>query len=403
MLQQKRKFSPAAAGPMGLLLAACRVFAGRVDGEPSAPLSSALPNHAALLAAAKAHGLFGILYSFLQSREEGREVIFFSDVRAAALREEALALTALRELSALRQCAAKDGIPLLPFKGTALLPTIYGGRGGRGVRDLDVLLKSDHVEAVLKMMFENGYRERHGLDISRSSLLLRRGGSLELSHPQRRLPVDLHTRVVDPQFHGTVPLSRLFAAAQGTSDLSALEEQVIPAELHFFCLLAHGSKHLWRRLIWLVDTVLLVDSLNAAADELAERAAEFGLRRQFSVWNILQSRLLSRPLLEERSARAGLARRNNLLTHLICSQWNRRRYLPFFWRSLFVQLGMSAHGRAAVRYCALRLFLPREADMIQCSSSHPLTRLMLRRPLRLASASVSRIRHSAHLRRGAAR
>jgi len=297
----KGRFSPASAPgresgggrprlEMLLLLACAR--SSPADHEEVKRLADAGIDWDLLLDRASRHGLDPLLHRRLREEGEGRcpaEAMELLRRRHEANRRRNLFLAGelVRVLGALEGA----GVRGVPLKGVALAATAYGDLSLRRFTDLDVLVRRRDVPRASEALRLLGYRlqgkgDREGGAGAAEHLFSRRDG---------RVFVELHDDLAPHHF----PIPR---------DLEGLWDRVVPAAgpdgfsslspedtLLFLC--AHGSIHLWERLLWLCD----VDRWIAAHPFLdwarvAREARRLGLERVLRLGLHLAEGLLGTPL-----------------------------------------------------------------------------------------------------------
>ena len=173
-----------------------------------------------------------------------------------------LILQRLREIRELHEAFARRGVECAVLKGVLAGLEIYGDPSRRHAGDIDLLIRPRDFRKADAALVELGFRPRTLSFPIKDSLLpwvLRQACDKEYIHPQSRTPVELHWRLIrNPHLLPLEPdeifaQARLFKIA-GTS-LRILDPG---HQLLFLC--AHGAKHGWFRLFWLVDVAPLLAS-----------------------------------------------------------------------------------------------------------------------------------------------
>ena len=202
---------------------------------------------------AGAHGLVPILESQLArigSPAVPREVLeALGDQRRATTRRNLL-LTA--ELLRLLEDFERVGVQVVPFKGPILAMTAYGDLGLREFFDLDLLLRSSDVARAREVLRARGYRPRFELTPSQERVLLRHHYELPFLRAGDGNVVELQWRIGPRRFALPLDLDHLqrpliYPTLQGRKVPSLAPEDLV------LVLCVHGTKHIWRRLGWVVD------------------------------------------------------------------------------------------------------------------------------------------------------
>ncbi len=176
----------------------------------------------------------------------------------AARKAEAcrVALRQLAELARLSRVFAGRGIDLLPLKGVMLSWQLFGDPAMRSTRDLDLLVRSQCLDAAGEVLREEGYRclfPDFDLTPRRRQWVLRHSSHFVYRSDDRGQLIELHWRLPQWQADHVAELwdHRRMVTLAGTS-LPGLNDEAL---LLFLC--DHGAKHEWCRAKWLVDVAAL--------------------------------------------------------------------------------------------------------------------------------------------------
>lgn len=191
---------------------------------------------------------------------------------ASADRSRALATESLRLL---RRFDA-EGQPLLFLKGAALGQLAYGDPSLKHGRDIDILVSPADAERAFQLLRAEGYQviaPAGDLDAGQRRTLYRLHKDMELFHPERRLNLELHWRLVDNPvlLPGVGVGSPTQTVSIGDGALPTLADEAL-----FAYLVLHGASHAWFRLKWLADlnawlagkSLADIASLRSSADRL---------------------------------------------------------------------------------------------------------------------------------------
>ena len=164
------------------------------------------------------------------------------------------------ELVAILSAFNRGGIPALPYKGVSLAAAAYHDLAARPAGDLDVLVHQRDLDRASSILFERGYqrltpirpdgipliRDLHEYQFERPSdgMQLELRWKLDLGHPGFRRDLNLEwmwpsRRIVN------------FAGAEIPN---------LSPEITLLVLCAHGSKHGWTRLVWILDVAKFLRS-----------------------------------------------------------------------------------------------------------------------------------------------
>lgn len=216
---------------------------------------------------------------------------------AAMLRERGLhaahrALARAGELTRLAAEFEERGIRVLALKGSLLSQQLYGEAGLRHAGDIDLLVAPSDVAAADLLLREAGYRRSYP-DFELTAFQWRRflGVEHELNHfnPQTGIMVELQWRLEGLPYVAFDDLWR----SRSPVILAGRTVPALPADVSALFLFAHGAKHGWSSLFWLVDAALF---LRDCSPEKAEALWE-GARRMAVTKALLQGAALARELL----------------------------------------------------------------------------------------------------------
>lgn len=232
------------------------------------------PDPTSLVESAEQHGVLPLVARALAeagivceaARERAREIAF----RNLAFAAELVILTgALRE----------RGISVLAYKGPVLAQQLYGDATLRQFRDLDILIAPTDVLQTAAVLRQLGYQDIEPFGAS----LLRKHVASQCEWQMRGTDsgtlVELHWALFPRYASFNLTFDELNRASVAVT--IAGEAVSAPAPGHLGLVLsAHGTKHFWSRLGWLVDFALVMrDLADAEAEKILGDAAARGVRR----------------------------------------------------------------------------------------------------------------------------
>lgn len=237
--------------------------------------------------AAKGHGVLPLAYRRLVAA--GIDPPGMGDTAAAIARTN-LRLTA--ELAAIARDFSQAGIPLLAWKGPTLALQLWGDLGHRQFRDLDLLVHPQGIGPAVALLEGRGYALATPVTGARGRGLLRRDCEAVFIRHGTADRVELHWAFVPPWAVfglGTAEAwSRRQAVPLGGEEIWSLA----PEDL-FLSLAAHGTRHAWERLGWIVDVGQLAASPELDWEMLLARARALHAERMTLLAASLAHRLLS--------------------------------------------------------------------------------------------------------------
>jgi len=196
---------------------------------------------AGLLELANWHGLLPVLSEVCPSLDP--ELRRYA--QAQAFRNRLLAEELLRLLELFRD----RGVPALALKGPLLAEWLYGSVSLRPFGDLDILVEPEQARSARALLEEAGYLPDHpGAEAS--------GYHWRFSRGDETAVVELHWGFSTREFH--FPLQQEVWPRRRSYFLLGRQVESLGLEHQLLTLAVHGSRHLWKRIFWLVDLALLL-------------------------------------------------------------------------------------------------------------------------------------------------
>jgi len=298
LLKAASKVSVVAKRPEAELLLCCART--RIDSEKVSRISELLRqemNWAYLLRMARAHRITPLLFWHLNAAspeavpedvlEQLRNHFHNGNLRSLVLTGELLKLLGLFETYE---------IPAIPYKGPALATFAYGNLALREFDDLDILIHKQDVPRAKELLISVGYQPQYYLNRAQEVTFLRYGFELGFTRVGGEGAVDLHWELAEKHFSFSLDPRSLWGRLERVPLGGGSVPTLMPEDL-LLVLCAHGSKHLWQRLMWICDVAELVrvsDGMDWV--RVVERAATLGSERMLFLGLYLASDLLGMAL-----------------------------------------------------------------------------------------------------------
>jgi len=215
-----------------------------------------------------AHQLTPFVYCRLQSLRENAVPPGLLEY----LRERSYEITANNyrladRLVSLTSRLRSEGIPTLAYKGPAVAMSVYGGLTRRQYQDLDMVVHKEHLAKTATLLTSWGFRPTptpalpqlapYLCDPNKPSHLAR-GQEIPFCAPDKTYYVDIHWQLGDLFWRSFSPaVERLWERAD-TLNLPQGNATSLCREDLFLALCAHGTRHRWVHLKWLVDVAELL-------------------------------------------------------------------------------------------------------------------------------------------------
>lgn len=163
------------------------------------------------------------------------------------------------ELCEILKAFDERGVEAAPFKGPTLALLAYGDLALRRFIDLDILVRKCDVQEAKAVLVARGYEPRPRLTPAQESVLLRSQHNLQFVRESGRLIVELHWEVVSRKYAHSFRAEDVWGRL-GRTTLNGRDVLTLSAEDLLLGLCAHGTKHLWERLLWVCDVAELLNS-----------------------------------------------------------------------------------------------------------------------------------------------
>lgn len=183
-------------------------------------------------------------------------------------------------------------IPVVPLKGVPLAQRAYGSLFAREVRDLDVLVKPEHVDAARDLLIADGYRWLESyLTPAEEHAYRARKLHYTLHHDERNIHFELHWALL--RSPDITDLETWWSRAH-IETLWGERMTFFAPEDELLALLLHGSKHGWSDLIWACDVAAWIQRFDPIDwNALYERASLYKARRFVAFGVLMVAALLN--------------------------------------------------------------------------------------------------------------
>ncbi|WP_379137767.1 nucleotidyltransferase family protein [Paenibacillus sp. sgz500958] len=209
------------------------------------------------------HRIYPYLYPLLKKNREslGVPVEIMQELQALYTRNTFQMLYFSGEMELLGRMFAENDIQCLFLKGPVLARDLYGDLSLRTSCDLDLLLPLELLERAEALLLQQGYIKDEYIRTVLNDWKWRHHHFV-YNHPDKGIKVELHWRLnpapsLEPSF------GELWSRRR-TSTLFKYPIYYLGQEDLFLFLVAHGARHGWSRIRWLLDIKqLLLQSLDA--------------------------------------------------------------------------------------------------------------------------------------------
>lgn len=217
----------------------------------------------------------------------------------AGSRRQALAAVLGMQAELARVAAGLDaaGVEALAIKGPAFARLVHGRADRRTCHDLDLLVRPGQEADALAALGRLGYAVAQRDD--NAAVLRSRDG---------RGMVELHTRLGDGEATFPERVARPFGTAV-TVTIAGTPVRTLPPDLALAYAAQHGTRHLWRVLLWVWDMAVAARSGAVDWEAALETARRLGVERQLALGVALAAGLFGSGVPEPLAADRRLAAR----------------------------------------------------------------------------------------------
>ncbi|CAN5397440.1 hypothetical protein BH09SUM1_BH09SUM1_13290 [soil metagenome] len=194
------------------------------------------------------------------------------------------------------------GVTAIPYKGPALAAAAYGDVALRLSGDLDFLVRAEDAPRVAQALNDAGYEPRNnvfvGSDDPGDMTRLTRELCLWREIGGKRISVEIHWALLERYIAFPITVEMAIQRA-GVSILAGKEIPSMAPDDLLLTLIAHASKHMWSRLLWLCDIAEIFRSETRIDwDAFVVSARQGGCLRMTAIAAILAEDLLEAPVPE---------------------------------------------------------------------------------------------------------
>lgn len=202
-----------------------------------------------------------------------------------------------RELIKLLALLKENQIPAIPYKGPVLAHQAYNNVSFRQYCDLDILVQQNNVLRTLRLFTQHGYQVVPPLaNEEEAADLLTTKKDFRLISTDGRVILELHWRLTGKKFYFSFELEQIFKRLVPVTVAGAKMLNFAPED-YLIILCAHGSKHLWLRLLWICDINEFIRNYpNLDWELLLRRSAACGSSRMLLLGLLLAKELFGAAL-----------------------------------------------------------------------------------------------------------
>lgn len=256
-----------------------------------------------------------------------------------------------------------NSIPVISYKGMALAQFAYGDISRREFTDIDLFIRKKDFPRAKRLLADIECLPAWKLTKKQEKAALKYHYEIPFFYGESKLLVEIHWEFVESFFAFDYDLDELWKRSQ-TVQLCGREIPTLTSEDYLIVLSAHGSKHYWKRLSWILDIARLVQNTEIDWQKLSQRAAAHGSLRMVRLALAIAENLLSLDLPSSVSKEIA---EDKAVTDL-CEKTKRRIFSsekePSDWKEMArMHLSMRERKRDKFKY-SRRLFTTKLVDSL---------------------------------------
>ena len=185
------------------------------------------------------------------------------------------------EISLICEAFNQHSIAVIPLKGPIASKQIYGDFTAKSSRDIDLLIKEEQLEKCIKEIENQGYINSYpfnSLNKKQKKAFQKSNNQLAFFHPKKKIQVEIHWRLFANRHYLPLTFDELLKDSSpmvvGKTTVNCLSNKHL---LLYLC--AHGSKHQWALLYWLLEVATLIQKDKFDWKTILKEAIKLGIER----------------------------------------------------------------------------------------------------------------------------
>lgn len=254
-----------------------------------------------ILSIATLHRLRPLLFKHLKSMGKAAAVpsAVWASIEQHATHTIRRNFVLTNELARLLKAFREAGIEAIPFKGPIVAMRAYGNLGLRAFHDLDILLHREDMLKAKKLLLGLGYKAPWKQNDVWEEQHIETQLGCDFVSANGIVNVELHWSFIQKWLSYEIDPAEVWSRAENYEVLGE-RTQVVAFEdlLPFLC--AHGAKHHWERLFWIVDIAEIVSAEPRIGwEQILKQTAANGSWRILALGLYLAQNLIEAPLPSE--------------------------------------------------------------------------------------------------------
>ena len=229
------------------------------SGDTIASLAARIQCWENVVEAARRHRIAPMLYTWLRENKAHVPAKVFDLVKQEFERNALHCLFNAEELLCILHDFDQAGIRAMPFKGVVLGASAYGDMTARNAGDLDLLIHYNDLNRASVMLKERGYDLKSKV-LQDGTPAIQDCFEFHFERASDGMVVELRWRLelVQPRYRYRLGLEWVWPR-RSTVPIAGANVPNLDPVTSLLVLCMHGSKHVWSRLIWVLDVAKLLE------------------------------------------------------------------------------------------------------------------------------------------------
>lgn len=311
-----------------------------------------------IISQAQLHRVINPINKVIQAQNLEIERETYQELTNINQREVLKMLALAKETGVICGILKRAFIGVIPLKGPIAAKQIYNDFTAKNSRDIDLLIRLEHVETVIQLLEQQGYvlsYNYHSLNTKQKSALKKGNNQLAFFHPKKRIQVEVHWRLFSNNYLLPIKFDELLKdtvqVSVGRNVINALSNKHL-----LFYLCCHGAKHHWSLLYWLLELACLLKKESYNWEDILQESQRIGIDRP-----LIQGVILVEYFFEEKAPQIIKSHfqknkiiRNLVKSSIIAIQMDQKelkeRTIINYWQSLTYKLKLKKNFRYKLSY-----------------------------------------------------
>jgi len=261
------------------------------------PYSSEINEFDILIDYAKMHRVTSVIQEITVNQKTPISHNLNKELSAINKKSKLKMLLFLAEISSICSTLKQKSIRVIPLKGPVAAKQIYNDYTAKNSRDIDLLIQLKHLDQIIESLEQLGYscpKKYKSLSKKQQKVFQESNNQLTFFNHKKKVQLEIHWRLFANSHYLPITFDKLIK--DGSEIIINKTAIYCLSNKHLlFYLCAHGAKHHWALLYWLMELANLVENKKYDWESILKEAIEHGVERPVVQGLILVETLFSVP------------------------------------------------------------------------------------------------------------